>query len=181
MLDIVFFQTLDCSQRNGAADILLRALAHVPSAYSSIAEARAEVTAFEDSERIAFAALEEGNVVGWIGSLAVYDHAWELHPLVVDPARQGEGIGTALCDRLERHAAALGILTLYLGSDDDFGGTNLFGADLSVDPLVKLQSIAPVKGHPFTFYKRLGWSVVGVIPDANGRGKPDIMLAKRIA
>ena len=31
------------------------------------------------------------------------------------------------------------------------------------------------------FYLRVGFHIVGVIPDANGFGKPDILMAKRIA
>ena len=34
--------------------------------------------------------------------------------------------------------------------------------------------------HPYEFYLRLGFRIAGVLPDANGRGKPDIFLAKRV-
>jgi aminoglycoside 6'-N-acetyltransferase I len=37
------------------------------------------------------------------------------------------------------------------------------------------------RGHPFTFYRKQGFVLVGVIPDANGFGKPDILMAKRVA
>ena len=58
--------------------------------------------------------------------------------------------------------------------------TSLAGVDLYPDPLVHLARLEDVKGHPFRFYLLQGYSVVGVIPDANGPGKPDILLAKRL-
>jgi aminoglycoside 6'-N-acetyltransferase I len=36
-----------------------------------------------------------------------------------------------------------------------------------------------LRGHPYGFYQKLGFSIVGVMPDANGFGKPDIYMAKR--
>lgn len=121
-------------------------------------------------------------MLGWIGAIAeTYASAWELHPLVVDPAEQRRGIGTGLVRHLEDIAAKRGILTLYLGTDDDFGGTSLFGAGFFPDPLAKLAALRVTGSHPLAFYQRLGWSVVGVIPDANGRGWPDILIAKNIS
>jgi len=35
--------------------------------------------------------------------------------------------------------------------------------------------------HPYEFYQKLGYVIVGVIPDANGLGKPDILMAKSVA
>jgi aminoglycoside 6'-N-acetyltransferase I len=35
--------------------------------------------------------------------------------------------------------------------------------------------------HPAGFYSRMGFQVVGLIPDANGPGKPDILMAKRVS
>jgi aminoglycoside 6'-N-acetyltransferase I len=35
-------------------------------------------------------------------------------------------------------------------------------------------------GHPYAFYHRLGYTVVGVLPDVDGFGKHDTLVAKRI-
>ena len=37
------------------------------------------------------------------------------------------------------------------------------------------------RDHPFIFYLKLGYVVTGVMPDANGRGRPDIYMSKRIS
>jgi aminoglycoside 6'-N-acetyltransferase I len=38
-----------------------------------------------------------------------------------------------------------------------------------------------LRRHPYEFYQKLGFIIAGVMPDANGRGKPDIFLSKRVA
>ncbi|MDX1615785.1 MAG: AAC(6')-Ia family aminoglycoside 6'-N-acetyltransferase, partial [Candidatus Promineifilaceae bacterium] len=70
--------------------------------------------------------------------------------------------------------------TLYLGTDDVSGMTSLSNRDLYQDLSQHLRTIQNLDGHPYTFYQKMGFTIVGVIPDANGRGKPDIMMAKRV-
>jgi aminoglycoside 6'-N-acetyltransferase I len=43
-----------------------------------------------------------------------------------------------------------------------------------------LAQIENRRDHPFAFYRKLGYTVVGVLPGANGLGKPDIFMAKRV-
>src|SRR5207244_7080108 len=113
-------------------------------------------------------------------AIKTYNQGKELHPLVVDPDHQRSGIGTRLVRALEERARSEKILTLYLGADDDFAGTTLFGAELYPDLLTKLAAIRPASGHPFTFYRRVGFVLAGVLPDVNGAGKPDILMAKKL-
>ena len=96
-------------------------------------------------------------------------------------AYQRQGIGRALVHDLEVHARERGGLTLGAGADDEDGRTTLGDADLYQDLPRQLAAVRNLGGHPYTFYQRLGFSIVGVMPDANGFGKPDIFLAKRIA
>jgi aminoglycoside 6'-N-acetyltransferase I len=175
------FDALSALQREQAGAVLVHALAHAPSAWRDMAEAREEVGKFfHDPERLAIAALDGDRLIGWIGGIRHSEFGWELHPLVVDPPRQGRGVGTLLVGALEDEARRAGACTIWLGSDDDFGGTNLFGVDLYPDVLGRLQALAPVSRHPVTFYQRLGYAVVGVLPDVDGVGKHDILMAKRI-
>ena len=54
------------------------------------------------------------------------------------------------------------------------------GVDVYPDVLRKVMEIRSLRGHPFEFYRKLGYVVTGIIPDANGFGKPDIFMAKRL-
>lgn len=133
-----------------------------------------------EDERIALMAVENGHLLGFVGAMPQYDYAWELHPLAVKKEYQHRGIGAMLVHALEKECAARGVLTVYLGTDDEFEKTSLGGTDLFEDTYEKIQNIKNLKGHPFEFYQKLGYRIVGVIPDANGEGKPDIFMARRI-
>ena len=58
--------------------------------------------------------------------------------------------------------------------------TSLAGVDLFPDPLAHLAAIRNYNGHPYEFYRKVGFAIAGVLPDANGLGKPDIFLAKSV-
>jgi aminoglycoside 6'-N-acetyltransferase I len=164
-----------------AARILREAIAG-PS-YKGAGEAEAEAASFlgSDPERFALAALDGDRLLGWIGGVRGYSHSLELHPLVVDPALHRRGIGRFLVEALEARAAEEGFLAIHLGTDDEVGGTSLHGADLFPGALAKLAAISPTAvGHPFFFYRKLGFEPVGLIPDANGFGKPDLLMSKRL-
>ena len=152
-----------------------------PGAWPTEEEALEEVREALGKGRICRAALgEDGTVLGWIGSMPAYEgKVWELHPLVVRPDFQRKGIGRALVADLEVCVAERGALTLWLGTDDETGMTTLSGVDLYPDVLRHLADIQNLRGHPYEFYLELGFSIIGAMPDANGRGKPDIYMAKR--
>jgi aminoglycoside 6'-N-acetyltransferase I len=129
--------------------------------------------------RIAIA--EDETILGWIAGAPEYDgHAWELHPLVVAPPYRGQGIGRTLVADFERLVKERGGITVYLGTDDENNRTSLGGADLYPNVLERLSHLRNLRRHPYEFYQKMGYTVVGVIPDANGLGKPDILMAKRV-
>jgi len=181
-MEIVPFARLDTVQLERAAEILVKAFRHAPSAWKKIADARAEVSTFlDDPDRLGLAALDQGSLLGWIGGLKTTPQAWELHPLAIDPHYQRRGLGSLLVATLEEHARCEGVGTIWLGSDDDFGGTSLHGVDVYPDVFRHLARLSVTEGHPFTFYRKHGYTVVGMLPDVNGFGKPDILMAKRIS
>lgn len=124
---------------------------------------------------------DDGTVVGWIGGYSQYEgNVWELHPLVVHPDHRGEGIGRALVSDLEEQVRQRGGITLWVGTDDQNDMTTLSGVDLYPDVLGHLARIENLRGHRYEFYRKVGFVIVGVMPDANGFGKPDIHMAKRV-
>lgn len=180
---IAALNSLGPAARTQAAEILMAAFAaDYPHAWPTLPAALTEVDEALADDHLALAALDEsGALSGWVGAIRAYaGHAWELHPLAVHPQRQGQGVGTALVAALEDRLRGQGATTVYLGSDDESGATSLFGRDLYPHVLQQLGGLAQRGRHPFTFYARLGYQVVGVIPDANGPGKPDILMAKRL-
>jgi aminoglycoside 6'-N-acetyltransferase I len=84
-----------------------------------------------------------------------------------------------LVDDVERLAVGNGALTILLGTSDEVGRTTLTGQDLFLDVITALRDLKPTGAHPLGFWQRVGYTVVGVIPDAEGPGKPTILLAKR--
>ncbi len=81
---------------------------------------------------------------------------------------------------LEGRVHEQGGITLYLGTDDEKNQTSLADVDLYPDLWGQVARIRNLGGHPYEFYQRLGFTIIGVIPDANGLGKPDILMAKRL-
>ncbi|MHA2857076.1 GNAT family N-acetyltransferase [Paenibacillus lautus] len=117
----------------------------------------------------------------WIAGSSSYDgNVWDIHPLIVHKNFRNKGIGKALVLDFENCVREKGGITIFLGSDDENNSTTLFEQDLYPEVLDNLKQIQNKKGHPLEFYKKIGFSVVGVLPDANGFGKPDIFMAKRV-
>ncbi len=154
---------------------------HWPTAWPTIESARDELAEALEPGKIGRAALgHDGRLLGWVGAMPSYAYVWELHPLVVRPQAQGRGVGRALVEDLVARVRAAGGLTLTLGSDDEDDMTSLSGVDLYPDPWPHIAAIRNLRRHPYEFYQKCGFCISGVVPDANGPGRPDILMARRV-
>ena len=192
-MEIVNMRTLHQAQRAQAAQMLTD---EIPLGWPTLADAEKEVHCWlnpgecgtpdckwsGDRKTTFLAVVENGEVVGWCGILPSYSgRVFELHPLVVRRDWQRKGVGAMLVEALSETARKQGGLTLWLGADDEKPGgeTSLANADLYDNLPKRIREFNPGT-HQAAFYRKIGFEVIGVMPDANGIGKPDIFLAKRL-
>jgi len=180
-MKIVNMKTLNETQIIQAARILTDEL---PLGWPSLEDALHEVKERWAGKEGAlfFAAVENGEVSGWCGVIPRYGgNVYELHPLAVRRDVQRRGIGTLLVREAERTARDRGGLTLRVDADDEKPGgeTSFANADLYDDFPERIINFEPGT-HQSAFYMKLGYKIIGVMPDANGYGKPDIYLAKKL-
>lgn len=173
----------DSTAIDAAARILTAAFAdRQPAPWSTYDDAFAEVQTALAPNAICRAAFNsDGAMLGWIAGAPQYGgNVWELHPLAVHPDAQRRGVGRALTTDFERQVAAQGGVTILLGADDEEGMTTLGNVDLYPNVCEHIARVQNLRSHPFEFYQKCGFVIVGIVPDANGIGKPDILMAKRV-
>ena len=155
---------------------------HWPDAWPDLKSALQEVQESLGADRISRIAVGDSNqVLGWIGGIRQYDgNVWELHPLVVKAEFSRQGIGKMLVMDLAAAAKNRGGIVLWVGADDEDNQTTLSGIDLYPNVWEHIAQIRNLRDHPYEFYQKMGFAIVGVMPDANGIGKPDIFMAKRL-
>jgi aminoglycoside 6'-N-acetyltransferase I len=183
VIHIVDLDANDAAIVEQAAALLVEGFReHWVDAWPNRESALQEVRECAVPDYICRAALDEDRtLLGWIGGRPEYDgNVLELHPMVVRSDRRHGGIGRALVADLEAQVRARGGLTVMLGTDDEADMTSLGGADLYTNLWEQIAHIRNLKGHPYEFYQKCGYTIIGVMPDANGRGKPDIYMSKKI-
>lgn len=144
-------------------------------------EAFATVEESVSEEKICIGIKVDNQLIGWTGLIPMYEKTWELHPIAVKNEFQGKGYGKILLNELEKTARQKGIIGIFAGSDDETGKTSLSEKEITGKNIFdEIRNIKNYKNHPYEFYIKCGYSIIGMIPNANGANKPDIWLWKDI-
>ena len=178
-MHIANMNNLTSLQRRQAAQILTESL---PNGWATLSEAVQEIDMLLCPGNTMLAVMEGSDVIGWGGIQPQYDgRVFELHPLCVREDMRSKGYGAAIVRSLENAARAQGGLTIILGADDENepGETSFANVDLYFNLPAHMMNFEPGK-HQSAFYLKQGYNIIGVVPDANGPGKPDIMLGKKL-
>ncbi|HCF9872913.1 TPA: AAC(6')-Ia family aminoglycoside 6'-N-acetyltransferase [Pseudomonas aeruginosa] len=165
-----------------AARILTKSFLDIGNnSWPDMKSATKEVEECIEKPNICLGIHENEKLLGWIGLRPMYKLTWELHPLVISTQYQNKGSGRLLINELEKKAKQIGIIGIVLGTDDEYFKTSLSAVDLYGENILdEIRTIKNIKNHPYEFYQKCGYSIVGVIPDANGKRKPDIWMWKKI-
>jgi aminoglycoside 6'-N-acetyltransferase I len=154
----------------------------LPIGWNKVEDAQNEISEQLEADGYFYALIDSGQLIGWGGILPCYSgNVYEIHPMVIDSKYQNKGFGGLLIKHLEDKARFLGGLTIYAASDDesDDRRSSLRDADGYDDIYDKMKHFDP-KNHPARFYMKHGYQLIGIMPDANGRGKHDLILSKKL-
>lgn len=177
-MQIINMTQVNKAQLTQAAQILTDS---IPIGWPTLHDAMYEIKERLIPENTLLAAIENDIVIGWGGILApMYNgNVFELHPLAVRGDKRNLGIGRTIVTALEDEARKQGGLTIHLGADDEGGDgeTSFANVDLYDDLPGKINNFNSGT-HQSGFYLKLGYKIIGVMPDANGIGKPDIYFGK---
>ena len=153
---------------------------HAPSWLPTIGDAREEVDDATQAGHVSRVLLDDdARALAWASTFHTYGDVWEIHPLVVDVKHHRKGHGARLLADIEALAASRGAGVLIVGTSDETGATSLGGRDLYADPIGAMLSMTFDPSHAVGFWLHMGYSLVGITPDAEGPGLPSINLAKR--
>lgn len=151
-----------------------------PEYLPDIAACKSEISeSFNEVSRVMVN--NHGEAIGWIGAIKG-KYVWEIHPIAVSPPEQSKGLGQRLVKDIIRLAKEQGAVAVWAGTSDETGVTSFSGIDPynSLFNNMTLDKIEAPTDHAVTFWFKAGFSLVGLLPDEEGLGKPGIHFAKRI-
>lgn len=153
---------------------------NAPEWLPSLKSCRREVNkSFQEDRRSRVLIDGDGNAVGWVGAITD-EHLWEIHPIAIAPGQQGKGYGLLLVSDIVELARNSGAVAIWAGTADETGVTSFSAIDLYENPASAFESFSAPRDHPVSFWSKTGLSLVGVMPDEEGLGKPGIHFAMRL-
>lgn len=169
----------DAALLRGVADLLV---ASFPTIYGDdITQALADVVQFAPEDRSLIARDSDGVPIGWLRVEHFRGQASaEIKLIAVAPDRRRQGIGRTLVMAAEERMRGAGCVTMLATAGDTRGRTSLYGLDVTEDAPGLLADFHCHADHPAGFFLRVGYRLVGILPDAYGPGKHDLTLARRI-
>jgi len=169
----------DAALLRGVADLLVIAF---PTIYAgNVTQALADVVQFAPEDRSLVARDSEGAPIGWVRMEHFKKQSSaEIKLVAVHPTRRRQGVGRTLVMASEERMRVIGCVTMLATVGDTRGRTNLYGMDVTEDAPRLLANFACHADHPAGFFLKIGYRLVGLLPDAYGPGKHDLTLARRI-
>lgn len=123
---------------------------------------------------------DSGKLLGWAAGYSIYNgYIWQVYPLALTAFNLD--IGHRLLQDFEEQVRAHGGLGILLSIDVELTLPTLHEKDLSTDPWQHIISLQHLDNHRIEFFRQLGFAIVGIIPNAQGRGKPNILLERSVA
>ena len=147
----------------------------LPSLEDAIEEVR---DSFKAEDGISRVLVKGDTVAAWVGAFPLFGKVVEIHPLLVHPAYQKQGLGKRMVTDVIDWAKQRGALTLSVSTSDETQATSLSGVNLYENPGEAIANFHMLKPHPVGFWLKMGFSIIGVLPDVDGRGIPSILLAQ---
>jgi aminoglycoside 6'-N-acetyltransferase I len=153
---------------------------NAPAWLPDLESSRREVAkSFQPEKRSRVLIDKDGMALAWVGAITD-ENLWEIHPIAVAPDQQGNGMGMALVSDIVELAKNSGAVAVWAGTSDETGVTSFSKIDLYKYPASALENISAPRDHPVSFWSKTGFSLVGVLPDEEGLGKPGIHFAMRL-
>ena len=98
----------------------------------------------------------------------------------MSPRYQSTGIGKLLVADIESLARESGAVSVWAGTGDETNSTSFSRFNLYQEAAKSFENVEAPEDHPVKFWLAVVYSIVGVLPDEEGLGKPGIHFAKRI-
>ena len=178
---INLYEASDMILEQAAVVLFEAAKSFTLSTWPTLQFCRGEVENCLREQYLCLGYIRKDELAGWIGLRPQYGgYTWKIHPLVVHPHHQSTGIGSDLLYEAEKLVYEKGGRNLFIGVPDELEQTSLGGKDIFKTSLFdQLKAFEAGNGrHPGGFFLKNGYTLTGIIPDALGKGRPDILMIK---